>query len=198
MNTFPPLQLPSALEGSGHSGWQIAAAYALSTALCLLAALRAHRVPGTTRGSPALWIGVATLMGFLCANHLADIARPLSSQFHALIAATHVPSRLQGPTRWLLPALLATAAGTIAFLAWFCFDFLRNHLVLITGLTFLLTLAIAGNTIPQFDSFSAHTTAKLPLGDILELIGTILICFAAYLEYQNPAKPPPKRWQPAT
>ena len=66
-------------------GWLTVAAYAIAAFTALLAARRAGRAPGTTRGSRGMWLLVAAFMALLCLNKqldlqslLTDIGRQLS------------------------------------------------------------------------------------------------------------------------
>ena len=179
-------------------GWLTVAAYGLAAFTAWLAARRAGRAPGLTRGSRGLWLLVAAMMTLLCLNKQLD----LQSLFTDI---GRVLSRNQGWykdrrefQKWFVLGVLAVSFLTTVFVVFRYSGFWKKHVLLVSGMAFLLTfIVVRAISFHHFDVLLKTRLWGMKMNWFLELTGIALIWLAAFLDYRNPKRADKPPWKPA-
>lgn len=178
-------------------GWFTVAAYALAALTCLLAAAKAVQVSGLTVGSRKMWIMVVIMMGLLCINKQLDL-QSLITEIGRVI------SRKQGwyNERRDFQIWFVIGLPVIAFLATLCLafkyrPFWKTHLLLASGIVFLLTfIVVRAISFHHVDALLKCQIAGVKLNWFLELSGIALIWLAAIFDCLNPKDHSSKNREP--
>jgi hypothetical protein len=179
-------------------GWLTVAAYALTVITALAAARRAGRAPGLSAGSRAIWLAVAALMTFLCLNKQLDLQSLLTDIGRILSSKQGWYEQRREFQKWfVLGVLAASLLGTLFLLIRFR-PFWKNHLLLGSGLFFLLSFIVfRAVSIHHFDTLIGKRFENPESTGFIELGGIALIWLAAIRDYRNPRKAPKPPWKPA-
>ena len=179
-------------------GWFTVAAYALSMVTALAAARRAGRVPGPTGGRRAVWLAVAALMTFLCLNKQLDLQSLLTDIGRILSSKQGWYEQRREFQKWfVLGVLCMFFLGTLFLLVRFRV-FWRNHLLLSSGLFFLLSFIVfRAVSIHHFDTLIGKRFENPETSGWIELAGIALVWLAALRDYRNPRKASKPAWKPA-
>jgi len=179
-------------------GWLTVAAYALTVVTALAAARRAGRAPGLAGGSRAIWFAVAALMAFLCLNKQLDLQSLLTEIGRILSSKQGWYEQRREFQKWFVLGILAGSSLGALFLI-VCFrGFWKNHLLLGSGLFFLLSFIVfRAVSIHHFDTLIGKRFENPESIGIVELGGIALVWLAALRDYRNPRKAPKAPWKPA-
>ncbi len=155
-------------------GWFTVLAYAV-------AALLAWRVGSARR--ERIWLGVAVLMAFLCANKQFDLQSLLTDIGREI--ARH-GGWYEDRRKVQKGFVLAVLAGAVAFGGWFGWrfrDFLVERKLLAAGCFLLLTfIVVRAISFHQVDVFLKSGIAGVRMNWLLELGGISLVILAATRE----------------
>jgi hypothetical protein len=179
-------------------GWLTTAAYALAAITAFAAARRAGRAPGLAGGSRLIWLLVTALMAFLCLNKQLDL-QSLFTDIGRMIASKEgwYSERREFQKWFVLGLLAASSLGTLFAILRF-HSFWKNHLLLTSGLIFLLIfIVVRAVSFHHFDAFFGTRLENVKTNEFLELGGIALIWLAAFRDYRNPRKAPKPPWKPA-
>jgi hypothetical protein len=179
-------------------GWLTVAAYALTVITAFAAARRAGRAPGLAGGSRAIWLAVAALMTFLCLNKQLDLQSLLTDIGRILSSKQGWYEQRREFQKWfVLGVLAASLLGSLFLLIRFR-AFWKNHLLLSSGLLFLLSFIVfRAVSIHHFDTLIGKRFENPENTGFIEFAGIALIWLAAIRDYRNPRKAPKPPWKPA-
>jgi hypothetical protein len=163
-------------------GWITVAAYGAAAVLCLIAAL--HRTDVTASGEMRrqrrMWLGIAALMLFLCINKQLDLQSLFTDVGRVLATREGWYDQRRIVQRWFVMAVAAAGAITLVLMAWKLRSILRERIVLLVGLTSLITfIVIRAASFHHVDVFLGSRLIGLRMNWILELGGITLVALDA-------------------
>jgi hypothetical protein len=159
-------------------GWLTVVAYGAAAALCFFAAFR-HPISVDTaeaRRGRRIWFSVALLMVFLCINKQLDLQSLITDVGRALANREGWYAQRRIVQRWFVLAVAIAGTVTLAVLAWRLRAFFRERILLLVGLTLLLTfIVIRAASFHHVDVLIMSRVFGLRINWILELGGIALI-----------------------
>ncbi len=198
MHFIQQLQWRPTIGDPSFIGWLTVAAYAACAFTCWLAARRAGRAPGLTRGSRAIWLLVGLLMTGLCLNKQLDLQSLFTDIGRVIAWNQGWYQERREYQKWFVLGVLAVSLLITALLIIRYHVFWRKHFILCVGLAFLLTfIVVRAVSFHHFDMFLKSAVAGVKMNWFLELSGIGMIWLAALLEYRNPKRAPKPAWKPA-
>jgi len=170
-------------------GWLTVAAYAAAAVLCFIAA---HRCPaaadaGVTRRRHRMWLGIGVLMSFLCINKQLDLQSLFTDVGRVLATREGWYDQRRTVQRWFVIAVAAAGAMTFVIMAWKIRSILRESIVLLLGLSSLLTfIVIRAASFHHVDVLLGSKLLGVRVNWILELTGIALIALSAAQSARHP------------
>ena len=179
-------------------GWLTVAAYAIAAFTALLAARRAGRAPGTTRGSRGMWLLVAAFMALLCLNKQLDLQSLLTDIGRHISWQQGWYKERREFQKWFVLGVL----GISFIVTLLCIvryrDFWKRHFLLAAGLASLSTFVVVrAVSFHHVDLLLKSRVAGVKMNWFLELGGIGLIWLAALMEYRNPKHATKIPWKAA-
>lgn len=171
-------------------GWLTVAAYALAASLCLIAAWRSRIDESPAAGARLrrLWLGVATLMLFLCVNKQLDLQTLLTriGRELAIRGGWYGNRRIVQFVFVVLVAAVAIAG--FRFIVRGTRSILKERKLLLFGLCFLIVFIIVrALSFHHIGVFLATEIAGIRMNWVLELGGIGLIVISAARAVRNPS-----------
>lgn len=163
-------------------GWLTVVAYAAAALLCFLAARRCLVIddPKQGRRRCRMWLGVGMLMLFLCINKQLDLQSLFTDVGRVLARREGWYDSRRVVQRWFVLAVGASGAITLAILAWKLRSALQEHIVLLFGLTSLITfIVIRAASFHHFDMLIGSEILGIRVNWLLELGGISLVVLSA-------------------
>jgi len=163
-------------------GWLTVAAYASAAILCFVAASRCLDIadPEQSHHRRRLWLGVAIFMLMLCINKQLDLQSLFTDMGRVLATREGWYDNRRAVQRWLVLGVAAAGAATFLFLAWKIRSALRENLILLLGLTSLITfIVIRAASFHHVDKLLGWEILGFRMNWILELGGIGLIVVGA-------------------
>jgi hypothetical protein len=163
-------------------GWITVIAYAAAAVLCFVAA---SRQPGTIdsterRRRYRSWIGVGFLMAFLCVNKQLDLQSLVTDVGRILARQEGWYGARRIVQRWFVLAVAVAGTAALAFFAWKIRAVLRERIILLVGLTGLLSfIIIRAASFHHVDVLIGSRIAGLRVNWIMELGGISLVAVGA-------------------
>ena len=173
----------------GFMGWLTVAAYAAGAVLCFIAAHRCLVTAdaGETRRRRRMWLGIGVLMSFLCINKQLDLQSLFTDVGRVLATHEGWYNQRRMVQRWFVIAVAAAGAMTFVIMAWKIRSVLRESIVLLLGLTSLLTfIVIRAASFHHFDVFIRSELLGVRVNWVLELGGIALIALSAAQSARHP------------
>jgi hypothetical protein len=170
-------------------GWLTVAAYAAAAALCFIAA---NRFPvtadaGETRRRRRMWLGIGVLMSFLCINKQLDLQSLFTDVGRVLATREGWYDQRRTVQRLFVIAVAAAGATTFMIMAWKIRLVLRESIILLLGLTSLITfIVIRAASFHHFDVFIGSELLGIRVNWILELGGIALVALSAAKSARHP------------
>ena len=177
-------------------GWVTVAGYGMAALACWRAAgKRASSQREGPQADRSTWLIVSVLMTFLCVNKQLDLQSLGTEIGRAIARASGWYEERRVFQFWLVigaAALTVAAAGLLAYRGW---RFWREHLLLLAGLTFLVTFVVVrAMSFHHVDEFLWFELAGARMNWILELVGIALVWLAALRERRWAGSLPPSHW----
>lgn len=170
-------------------GWFTVAAYAAAAVLCFIAARRCQEFSdaGQGRRRCLMWAGIAVLMSFLCINKQLDLQSLFTDVGRVLAAREGWYDQRRTVQLWFVIAVATAAAMTFVIMAWKIRSILRESILLLLGLSSLLTfIVIRAASFHHFDMFIGSQLLGIRVNWILELSGIGLIALSAARSARHP------------
>jgi hypothetical protein len=170
-------------------GWFTVAAYGAAAVTCFVAAFRHpyDAASGETRHPRRMWIGIAVLMSFLCLNKQLDLQSLLTDIGRVLAIREGWYDHRRLIQYWMVLAMAMAGALILAIIAWKLRAILRERIVLLIGVVFLLTfIAIRAASFHHVDIFLGSQILGIRANWILELTGIGLITLSAVRSATHP------------
>jgi hypothetical protein len=162
-------------------GWVTVVAYGAAAVLCFIAAFREQAADaGETRSRRRMWLGVAILMSFLCINKQLDLQSLLMDVGRVLATQEGWYAQRRAVQRWFVIAVAVAGALTFVIIAWKIRTILRERMLLLLGLSSLLTfIVIRAASFHHVDVLLGLHIVGLRINWILELGGIVLVALGA-------------------
>lgn len=170
-------------------GWLTVVAYAAAAVLCFIAARRCPVVAdaGAARRRRRIWLGVGVLMAFLCINKQLDLQSLFTDMGRVLAKREGWYDERRTVQRWFVIAVAAAGATAFFIMAWKIRSILRENIVLLLGLTSLLTfIVIRAASFHHVDVLIGSELLGVRVNWILELTGIVLIAISAARSARHP------------
>jgi hypothetical protein len=170
-------------------GWLTVAAYAAAAVLCFIAARRCPVAAdaGETRRRRRMWLGIGVLMSFLCINKQLDLQSLFTDVGRVLATREGWYDQRRAVQRWFVIAVAAAGAMTFVIMAWKIRSILRESIVLLLGLSSLLTfIVIRAASFHHVDVLLGSELLGIRVNWILELTGIALIALSAAKSTRHP------------
>jgi len=163
-------------------GWLTVAAYGAAAVLCFVAALRhaGGAVSAEGRREHRMWLGIALLMFFLCINKQLDLQSLFTDIGRVLAKQQGWYDQRRTVQLWFVLAVAAAGILTLAVIVWKIRFILKERIILLAGLIFLLTfIVIRAGSFHHFDAIIRSRILGLRVNWILELTGIGLVAIGA-------------------
>ena len=163
-------------------GWLTVVAYGVAAVLCFIAALHHSDIAalGKTRRERRMWVSIAVLMLFLCINKQLDLQSLFTDVGRVLARQEGWYDQRRIVQRWFVLGAASAGALMLAVFAWKIRYILRERIVLLFGLTSLLTfIVIRAASFHHVDVLLRSRILGFRLNWILELGGIALVALAA-------------------
>jgi hypothetical protein len=174
---------------SSFMGWLTVAAYATAAVVCFIAASRfpVTADAGETRRRRHMWLGIGVLMSFLCINKQLDLQSLFTDVGRVLATREGWYDQRRAVQRWFVIAVAAAGAMTFVIMAWKIRSILRESIVLLLGLSSLLTfIVIRAASFHHVDVLLGSELLGIRVNWILELTGIALIALSAAKSARHP------------
>lgn len=156
--------------------------YAVAALLCIVAARRslATEDPKQDRRRRRMWLGVGMLMFFLCINKQLDLQSLFTDVGRILARREGWYDNRRVVQRSFVLSVAAAGAVTLAVMAWKIRSALREHAILLFGLTSLITfIVIRAASFHHVDVLIGSEILGIRVNWLMELGGISLIALSA-------------------
>lgn len=163
-------------------GWLTVAAYAATALLCFIAARRCFwgNHLKQDRWRHRMWLGVAVLMVFLCVNKQLDLQSLFTDVGRLLARLGGWYDSRRVAQRWFVLAVGTAGAVTLTVIAWKMRSALLENIVLLVGLTSLVTfIVIRAASFHHVDVLIRSYVLGIRINWLLELGGIALVALGA-------------------
>ena len=171
-------------------GWLTVAAYGLAAVLCFANVFRQPVADEKGQRNPRhLWLGLALLLSFLCINKQLDLQSLFTDIGRVLAVRGGWYEQRRSVQFWFVIAIAAAGFLALVTFAWRIRAVLRERILLLSGLIFLLTfIVVRAASFHHFDRFLGSRILGLRMNWILELSGIAMIAVSAIQSGGRPKK----------